>query len=176
MWRFTSSLVLLALLVFPVPGRADEGKKRVSAPKSDKTWIVEELGYLEGEDAFVHQEQGVYAFVVYTRKAKKGEPGKKKRELVIRSNLLTGLTITPERGKSLAAQLEEKGDAWRNWGGPFKPAGPDDARRIEYRFHQKDGKPEKISIYLVTRDEKRKAKEPKVLEVAWPFGKAEKKK
>jgi hypothetical protein len=169
MRRFIYPLLLTALLLAPSV-RADQEKKRVQAPRDDARWKVTELGYMEIQDAFVEKDDGYYAFVVYKRVEKEALPGKKKqKELVIRSNMVTGTSWTPEKGASMASSLEKSGKPMRTWGSPFKSTGADDKREIEYRFHQKDGKPEKIVIYAVMRDEEKKPTKPATLEVAWPF-------
>jgi hypothetical protein len=63
--------------------------------------------------------------------------------------------------------MAQDGETMRLWGQPFKPYNAQDRRRIEYRFYQKDGKPQKIELYVVARDKDGQAKEPKTLEIPW---------
>ena len=42
-------------------------------------------------------------------------------------------------------------------------------RKVEYRFYQKDGKPDRVEVYLVTRNRDLTPKKPKTLSVKWPF-------
>jgi hypothetical protein len=164
--RFPKLTIALALIIAPAMlMAAAEAPRKVTAPQSDQHFEVTELGYVEAQDAFVKQDEGTYAFVVYTRLAKDGG----KKELVIRSNLVTGTSFTPEKGNKMAADLERQGKSMRTWGSPFTASGPEDKRVIEYRFHQKDGKPTGVEIYAVTRDAEHKATPAKSPLVTWPF-------
>ena len=71
---------------------------------------------------------------------------KKKDEVIIRSNWLTGTSIDQKKFESKITDEE-----YFTWGSPFVPKGSD-PRVTEYRFYHKNGKPSKIEIFTIGRD------------------------
>jgi len=111
-------------------------------------------------ESYDEVENKNYAFIVFCIT----DLNTGKSEVRIRSNVLTGTSLSTEKARVLAKKAQKAGTR----GNPFTPAGKLDKRQVEYRFYQEKGEPTAVEIFIVTRDVERKAKEPKILKIDWP--------
>jgi len=89
-------------------------------------------------------------------------------DVIIQSNRAVGAGLTSVEGERKAAAAAAVRQRTAKFGLPFNPLGRLDHRRVEYRLHQERGRPAAIEVFVVLRDAARRAKQPKVLRVAWP--------
>ncbi|MCF6228403.1 MAG: hypothetical protein L3J82_07065 [Planctomycetes bacterium] len=154
------SLYLLTLLF---AGVLCAGEQQLKTPRNDSSFDYEQLGYFEVADALETGLGGVYAFLVYTRTRKGGGSA----EMLVRSKFAQSTLLSPKTAGEAAWEMNEDGESMKLWGNPFKPRSKDDVRRVEYRFYQKGGVPEKLEIYVVARDKEGKAKPAETLTIIW---------
>ncbi len=119
------------------------------------------LGSLEERDDVTGE---VYGFVICQRK----NLNTGKWDVIIQSNIALGAGLTEEEAIEKASKAEAKGKSYFTIGLPLNPLGEFDYRRVEYRIYQEKGQPTAIELYVVMRDVKRNAKEPKTIKIAWP--------
>lgn len=134
----------------------------VDAPDSSIYYQIENLGYIEAHDDVIDK---TYAFRVY----KETNTASGEVMIKIKSNLLAGTSITPQIANKKSLEAEEKGMKYSKIGSPFNSPGKNDPRKIEYRLYQKNGKPDYIKIFVVTRKDLHKRKAPKILKVDWLY-------
>ncbi|MBU0536257.1 MAG: hypothetical protein KKE20_04790 [Nanoarchaeota archaeon] len=125
--------------------------------KPTAAYECEILGYLQADPDT--QTGKTNEFII----CKKTDKNKGTWEIDIRSNNLTGTSMTTDKFKEKAANASGE---FFTWGSPFNPSAGD-ARRTEYRFYHESGDPNKIEIYTVGRDSEGNALEPKTLVVGW---------
>lgn len=159
--RITAFFIIIGMLIiFPQMSysaslQEDMQKKYCTSSATEK---CECLGYLEGYDDIL---RSAYAFTICkVSYLKAGD-----YEIVIRSNLVTGTSLTKEKARELAKTADKE---YFTYGKPFDASDPAENRHIEYRFYQQNGEPTAIEIFLVTRDNQGNAKSPKTVKVPWP--------
>ena len=126
----------------------------VEAPVSDSARTYVTLGYLEGYDAVLN---GDYAFVAY-EEIDRASGSKLVR---IQSKGTSGASFDPAAMRARCREAGAKNEAYFTWGYSFTSS-PGDPRQIEFRVYQKDGAPQALEIFLVTRKADGTAQEPKV--------------
>jgi hypothetical protein len=131
-------------------------------PPKDTNIAYSQLGYIDAYDGIINQ---YYAFIVFKEINRRGNL----TTLGIGGNIATGITLSNERGQKLAAQAHKEGMPFATVGNPIPPLAEGDPRTVQYRILQEDGQPTELEIFIVTRDNTGKAKEPKSLKVKWPF-------
>ena len=104
--------------------------------------------------------------MVYTKTHR--ESGK--RQVRIQTNVPGSTLIEEDAATKAAARLESEGKASMPWGSPPVTGDRDgDVRFVEYRLHQRGGKPTRLTITVVLRDRHGKAKPAETLDVPWPW-------
>lgn len=160
------ALIALAVLLAGCAETIEHGdalrqKMAGSYCSSSEPYKAEVMGYLEEKDDVLNM---YYAFLVCkTTNLNTGE-----WELKVRSETVTGTSLTNAQAIQLSAQAQEKGKEYFTRGAPFTPEGNLDKRKIEYRIRQAGGKPIALEILLVLRNSDRTAKPEKTLSIDWP--------
>ncbi len=160
-FRIVMAVTLIIFVAQTASAISLGGKQLVQLPKNSSSREYKSLGYVEALDSIIDK---TYAFLI--QKETNLDTGYFK--ISIRSNKLTGTYFDEKVAAKLAKQALKDGKQYVTRGAPFNPAGKLDERRIEYRLYQKDGKPDAIEVYVVTRNKKRKANKPKILRASWP--------
>ncbi|MEZ6190012.1 MAG: hypothetical protein R3C45_01825 [Phycisphaerales bacterium] len=132
----------------------------IEAPASDSSREYTPLAYLEGYDAVLNDD---YAYAAYK------ETSKDSGEWCVRisSRHTAGGVFEPEAMRLQARSAGAQGKPYFIWGYNFEPS-DSDPRCIEFRVHQKDGKPDHIEIFLQLRKADGSAAEPQSASFPWP--------
>ncbi len=136
-------------------------KKLVELPKNTSSKEYKSLGYVQAHDTIIKKD---YAFLIY----KESDLNKGSFVIRIKSNVVTGTVLDQPSALKNAQKANKEGKKYFTMGRPFSPAGALDKRVVEYRFYQKNGKPDSIEVYVVTRNKKRNANKPKTAKASWP--------
>jgi len=166
-WKFAPvAMIAFAVLLAGCAETIEHGdalkqKMAESYCKSSEPYKAEVMGYLEEKDDVLNL---YYAFLVCkTTNLNTGE-----LEMKIRSNILTGTSLTSAQALEFSEKAVGEGKAYVIRGSPFVPEGALDKRKIEYRLNQENGKPVSLEILLILRNSDRTAKPEKTLSIDWP--------
>lgn len=134
--------------------------QRLAAPESDASRTIQSLGGVEVYDAVLNCD---YAFVLW----KETDAGSREWRVRLKSSQTTGVVFEPDAMKRKAREVGARGEAFFTWGAGIDPSAGD-ARKIEYRVHQAEGRPAAIEVVVVMRKFDGSAGESKTLRVEWP--------
>jgi len=137
--------------------------QRLAAPESDASRTIEALGNVEVYDAVLNCD---YAFVIW----KETDVGSGEWRVRLKSSQTTGVVFEPDAMTRKARETGSRGEAYFTWGTGIDPSAGD-ARKIEYRVHQIEGRPAAIEVVVVMRKFDGSAGESKSLRVDWPGAK-----
>jgi hypothetical protein len=129
----------------------------VEAPLSDSSRLHESLGYIEAYDAILNS---AYAFVAY----RETDRASGRSTVKISSKGTAGASFDPAMIRNRCREAGAKNEPYFPWGYSFTPSAGD-PRHIEFRVHQKDGAPDALEIFVVTRNADGSAQAPKSLRI-----------
>jgi len=134
----------------------------IEAPASDASTTYETLGYVDAYDAVLNCD---YAFVAYKETTKASGEWR----VYIKSSQTAGGSFEPAMIQSQARAAGAQGKPYFVWGYTFSTTAGD-PRQIEFRVHQKDGKPSAVEIVVAMRKADGTADKPKSVKFPWPKG------
>lgn len=132
----------------------------IEAPVSDTAREYTPLAYLEGYDAVLNDD---YAFAAYKETERDGGAWRVR----ISSRHTAGAVFEPDAIRLQARSAGAQGKPYFIWGYNFEPSSGD-PRCIEFRVHVKDGKADRIEMFLQLRKADHSAAEPQGVTFPWP--------
>lgn len=132
----------------------------VEIPTSDALMDREVLACLEAHDAIATTE---YSFVAY----KETHRASGSWCVRIDAHPTGGALFHPNAIRIQARAASAKGRSWFTWGKPVTPT-LDDARKVEFRVHVRDGYAAGIEIYARLRRFDGNLDEPRTAFFSWP--------